>query len=121
MVGGLTMCGLSLLAATPAPAKSVNADTTTVAMPAPKTPPTSSNPFLFGVAFIARTPFFVLRLVLGCPALKWKNGFPRTLTSGERRANLQLRGHRSRTPNAGPGEHPVSEPCRAQAARPRAR
>ena len=80
--GGLTTWGLSLLAAMPAPAKSVNADTTTVAMPAPKTPPTSSNPFFFGVDFIARTPF--VRTAIGFfDALRCrrKNGFPRTLTT----------------------------------------
>ena len=58
---------------------------------------------------------------LGCPAVERKNGFPRTLTSGERRANLQLRGHRPRTPHAAAGEHRVPEPFGAGAGLARAR
>jgi hypothetical protein len=52
----VVFCGFALPAATPAPANSVNAETTTVATPAPKAPPGSSQRF-FGADLIFRPPF----------------------------------------------------------------
>jgi hypothetical protein len=66
IVGGSTFCGFALPAAIPAPASSANAETTTVATPAPKKPPTSSHR-LFGVDFMFEPLSFVLRWTLWLP------------------------------------------------------